>query len=92
MLRIRVDGTAFLKFNNEGDVIFLKSATIDELQLASDFTTTNRQRNLRSDKKLLLKSGTERSSPTPGMYAKLFRKGKGIFFNILKVPLMVPLS
>ena len=68
MLRIRVDGTAFLKFDDEGDVIFLRSATIDELQLASDFITIARQRNLRSDKKLVLESGTERSAPTPGMY------------------------
>ena len=67
MLRIRIDGTAFLKFDDDGDVIFLKSATIDQLQLASDLTTTDKQRNFRSDENILLESGTERSAPTPGI-------------------------
>jgi len=66
VLRIRVDGTAFFKFDDKGDVIFLKSATIDELQLARDLTTTDKQRSLRSNKKILLESGSKRNAPSPG--------------------------
>lgn len=66
MLRITTDGTQSFSLDDNGNVIFLKTTTIDELQLTEGLTG-NQHTFTSNDRSILIKaSSAPRSNPTTG--------------------------
>ena len=68
VLRITVDGTESFRFDDNGNIVFLKPATFSQVQLAKGLAPSDDQYSLSSnDQSILLQtSDTGRSNPMTG--------------------------
>ena len=68
VLRLTVDGTESFRFDDNGNMVFLKTATINEMRLAKGFAPSHDQQTLSTnDQNILIQSrGVQRSNPMTG--------------------------
>ena len=68
VLRLTVDGTESFHFDDNGNMIFRKTATINEMRLAKGFAPSHDQQTLSTDdQNILIQSrGIPRNNPMTG--------------------------